>query len=348
MTKLQTFICISAFLLMAIVLTGYDVSAQRSTSIFRPCVKTSTVKEAKVEITPTGAANVVTCDGQSLLFNGGVWGGGGTYTLNGATKVTQSFAVPTANDNAFWSTNTGTGVHTLALPISAVSGVSRTGYLPLFDSANTLAKSSISENTSAVILYSGNSSQFLIDKTNSSFSAGDGADTNLTYSWGANKYFYAQTPGGAVLLGDPDGIQNATYLTVDDDAETISTSGTNFLLNNTVIRLGNPGVTGNPSNSAIDVFGKMHFNDVSPVLEKSLIYSTASGCAGSSTVTNAADVVTVTSPCVASSKSKIAITPTTNVNLYVSTKANGSFAVACTAGDCTKDVNFDWFIINLP
>lgn len=60
-------------------------------------------------------------------------------SLNGLTAATQAFAAPTANDTASWSSVTST--HTLRLPITAVSGTSRTNSFPYFDSTNTLAKS---------------------------------------------------------------------------------------------------------------------------------------------------------------------------------------------------------------
>lgn len=63
---------------------------------------------------------------------------GALLSLNGLTATTQTFAVPTAADTAAWSSVTAT--HTLSLPITSVSGSSRTNFFPNFSAANTLAK----------------------------------------------------------------------------------------------------------------------------------------------------------------------------------------------------------------
>jgi hypothetical protein len=67
----------------------------------------------------------------------------GIGTFNGLSSTTQSLAIG-ATDTAAWSSLTST--HTLGLPITAVSGSSRTSYFPYFNGANTFATSPFSWN----------------------------------------------------------------------------------------------------------------------------------------------------------------------------------------------------------
>jgi hypothetical protein len=81
---------------------------------------TSSLKEFATNVKIDGNLTVVgTCTG---CGTGG--GGGGISNLNGATVATQSFGAPGTTGTApSWSTNTGTGVHTLNVPMADQAGV---------------------------------------------------------------------------------------------------------------------------------------------------------------------------------------------------------------------------------
>lgn len=112
---------------------------QRRYQLIRPCP--ATITPAVVEIQRDGDIDLVPCSGRSVFINGNPTTGL-INSLNGLTAASQTFAVPIANDTASWSSAVST--HTLRLPITAVSGSSRTNFFPYFDAANTLAKSPFS------------------------------------------------------------------------------------------------------------------------------------------------------------------------------------------------------------
>jgi hypothetical protein len=136
--NLSIVILIMVFLCFAVM----DVYPQSSNKLSRRCPGASpNPANALVEVQLDGDVNVVPCSGRSFLFNGSSLTGI-LSSLNGLTAATQLFAAPTANDTASWSSVTAT--HTLRLPITAVSGSSRTNYFPFFSAANTFAKSPFS------------------------------------------------------------------------------------------------------------------------------------------------------------------------------------------------------------
>ena len=79
-----------------------------------------------------GSSPGVSEDGKTLRWNNSTqqfdWftagaAGAGLANLNGSTVTTQSFAIGTSNNLPTWSTNTGTGVHTLHIPMANTASV---------------------------------------------------------------------------------------------------------------------------------------------------------------------------------------------------------------------------------
>ena len=94
---------------------------------------------AGVTIAKDGGITLIPCSGKTVAVTGIT--GTGITSLGGQLGGTQTLATA-ANDTASWSSATNT--HTLRLPITSVTGTSRTNYFPYFSGANALTKSPFS------------------------------------------------------------------------------------------------------------------------------------------------------------------------------------------------------------
>lgn len=75
-------------------------------------------------VTITAGANITLTPGAGTLEIAATGGGGGITDLNGSAQTTQSFATPAfGGTSPNWSTNAGTGVHTLNVPMASTAGV---------------------------------------------------------------------------------------------------------------------------------------------------------------------------------------------------------------------------------
>jgi hypothetical protein len=220
-----------AFLLLALTVLFVDNSfGQRSNSLQQRCPGVALIPYAKVEIERDGDINLIPCESKSVLFNGL------PRLLNGLTAATQTFAVGAA-DTAGFSSSSVTATHTLNLPITAVSGASRTNYFPFFNGANTLAKSNFSFNPQ--------SSEFLMDASSgavslqgNSFFVFQGGQSFLDFSKVAKNL---DIQVFTATIGDLNGDQNQTSLTINDNNKTITLLG-NLKFNRLIV---GSGLTGN-------------------------------------------------------------------------------------------------------
>jgi hypothetical protein len=154
------------FLLTTLFLFS-PVFAQTSDKITYPCPGTST--RASIQFTRNGDINLVPCPSRNILFNGSATGVG-IANLNGLGVNPQFFAVGAA-DSAVWSSSGST--HTLSLPISSISGSSRSTYLPYFDASNTLAKSQIKYTGTTFDVFPGGAFRFGMDTSGKVVNFGD-------------------------------------------------------------------------------------------------------------------------------------------------------------------------------
>lgn len=135
---------ISRLFLIAFCLCMLAISAFSQTTLTRRCPGVAPATGySRIELLSSGDINFVPCSTKNILLRGSIFSGGGgggdfTFSLNGLTAATQTFATGAADTAAIVSTGTA---HTFNNPITAVSGASRTGYFPFFDTSNTLAKS---------------------------------------------------------------------------------------------------------------------------------------------------------------------------------------------------------------
>lgn len=136
-------------LFLALTACGQTPRLQR---IYQSCA--NSVQQAEIKISD-GNIRLVPCPtksvfvGNTVITGGG--GGGGITSFNGLTAPDQLFGTITANDSAVWSS--GDDTHVLQLPITAVSGADRTGYFSFFDAPNTLGKSLIKQDGTAIQFY---------------------------------------------------------------------------------------------------------------------------------------------------------------------------------------------------
>jgi hypothetical protein len=134
-----------ALIAFLFVLAVSNIFAQTASRLFGNCPNTTIKAEIKVE---KGNLVLKPCPTKTLLYNGSPFSISGLASLNGIVAATQTFATPTAADTVSWLS--AGSEHTLRLPITAVSGTSRTNFLPYFTGQNTLGKSLISQTGSAV------------------------------------------------------------------------------------------------------------------------------------------------------------------------------------------------------
>ena len=157
---------------------------------------------------------------------------GGITSLNGLTAAAQNFGAITANDAASWTSAADT--HTLQLPITAVSGAARTGFLPFYDGANSLGKSSIEQTTNKLTMFPGNVSGSglygIFDAATNLFFVGDGSQ---------NRYININGTSGAIdvansliRIGKFPQLGNDVLLTLNNANKTTSLLSDVFSVNN--------------------------------------------------------------------------------------------------------------------
>lgn len=214
---------IFTFLLVVIFLTACEAKGQKTTELFRTCPGAApSPAKALVQIEKDGDINLVPCATKAVFINGAS-SAGLLSSLNGLTAATQLFAVA-ANDTASFSSATAT--HTLRLPITAISGSSRTNFFPFFDAANTFAKSPFSWNGTG---YAFNNTalnanwrlEFIPNDATGSFTVGDAFATPTNYfeliQGSSESTISAQT----VILGDAVSQASGTSIAIDALADSI-------------------------------------------------------------------------------------------------------------------------------
>lgn len=195
----------------------------RTNRLWRPCA--GTTSQAKVEIESDGDINIVPCPTSDFLVNGAVTAVTGLSSLNGLIGATQAFGAPSAADTAAWS-SAGT-THTLQLPITSVSGASRTNYFPYFDAANTLAKSPFKFQSD---VYSWNNAaetsnfdmelETHVTSASGRFWVGDYLQGNSVYvALDSGNAYIGGT--GIINVGDVQGAGQGTLITVTDSTQEI-------------------------------------------------------------------------------------------------------------------------------
>lgn len=212
------------FLVMAAMVPA--VPAQRAYEIFRSaCLGPSPVVPKPFVIVETdGDINLVPCDGKTVNING-VPIGPGLLSLNALTASAQ-FLTVAANDTASWSDSVAT--HQLRLPITAITGSSRTNFFPNFTAANTFGKSPFSWNGTLynfqnTALNNTFSMQFTPSSTVGLFSVGTGG----------NVFSIDQSSGNVVLSGDNDiSLQSGnTTFELDGSGNTATMAGNGVTVN---------------------------------------------------------------------------------------------------------------------
>jgi hypothetical protein len=223
----------------AVFATAFQAHGQSTTILSRKCPgPTPSPAVAKVEVTKTGDVAITPCSGKSITLNGE---SPETVinSINGETGASQTFATA-ANDTASWSS--ATGVHTLRLPITAVSGSSRTSYFPYFNAANTLAKSPLSwDGTTYTFQNTAGNSSFVFNFTpnasSGSFMVGKDTGTKnyfaLDQSGGTasilSPALTLNTGTGTTSIGDTAGAGNGTKAVFTDSAGTVAITATGGL-----------------------------------------------------------------------------------------------------------------------
>jgi hypothetical protein len=190
----------------------------------------STTSRASLSFTELGDINFVPCPTRTMQLNGANIAVTGLATLNGLVGATQNFTVGTADIGAFSSSGT---THTLNLPITAVSGATRTNFFPVFEGENTLAKSPFKWDGTVFTWNTPSqnatfSMSFTPSSSNGSFFVGDfiNYDAFLQLSQ-FTKNAVLQCSNCAV--GDVSGVTNQTQFIIDDAGRSF-----NFLENTRV------------------------------------------------------------------------------------------------------------------
>lgn len=319
------------FIFAALVLiSACETFGQRQNTLQRRCAGGAPVVPfAKVEVERDGDVNIIPCSGRSFFLNGSAFGTG-VANLNGLTATTQTFAIGAADTAAFSSV---TSTHTLNLPITAVSGATRTNFFPYFNAQNTLAKSPFSWDAT---LYTFNNtalnSNFKMtltpSNTTGNFQVGD--------STSANNYWLLSQSGNSstfntvnVSIGDTSAAGNGTRFTLTDGSGTftfLNTANTgifnltgiaNYQLNRTITAAA---TTGNQTINKPS--GRINF----------------AASTNSLVVTNS--TVTATSTVIAVAQTNDATCSVKNV-----VAAAGSFTINMTA-NCTAETAVSFLVLN--
>lgn len=154
------------FLILALSFTAFGQGTSQKLTF--PCA--GSTSKASISFTRNGDVNIVPCPTRNVLFNGSATGVG-IANLNGLGTNPQTFAIGAA-DTAIWNSSGST--HTLNLPISSISGASRSTYLPYFNTANTLAKSEIRYNPIGTLdFFPSNAFRFGMDTSGKVLQFGD-------------------------------------------------------------------------------------------------------------------------------------------------------------------------------
>lgn len=217
--------------LIFLLLISSGIFAQASYQIGRPCPGLNANPSAvTVTTTQAGDVNLVPCFGGTVQI-GGAPIGPGLLSLNALTASAQ-FLTVAANDTASWSDSVAT--HQLRLPITAITGSSRTNFFPNFTTANTFGKSPFSwngtlfnwQNTALnnTLLF-----QYTPTRLAGIFHVGDNvnADFNIDEATGVIGFvsgggFNVDTKTSAAEIGDVNGIGTQTLFILNDATSSIS------------------------------------------------------------------------------------------------------------------------------
>jgi hypothetical protein len=329
------------FCALLAVISACEAFGQRANTLERRCAGSAPVVPfAKVEVQRNGDINIRPCSGRAILLNGSPIATG-IGTLNGLTASTQIFALGAADTAAFSS---ATSTHTLNLPITAVSGASRTNFFPFFNAANTFAKSPFLWNG---LIYQWNNTalnseytmDFVPNLADGEFRVGDYTTTPtnfLTLSQSSNAFTVRATSSinlnsvnGVFRAGDINNAANETFFSITDSSRTF-----NF-------------------NSNQDT-GVINFTDIGTFLLNRTI--TPGGTTGAQIIDKPAGTVNL-----AASETSISVTNarvSTNSIILVMARTNdatcavknyvaaaGSFVINMTAA-CTAQTSVGFFVTN--
>ncbi len=207
-----------AVIVFVLALAVSNLFAQRASRIFDNCPNTTAKAEVKLL---KGNVVITPCPTKTLIYNGSPFSPTGLTTLNGIAGATQTFASGVNDTTGIVSAGTA---HTFNFPISAISGASRTGFLPIFDGQNTLAKSLISQtgNNVSVNLNGGIFKAGLDNLLSLSLNTGSAIGT-MTFG----DFIFTTTNGGNVVFDS--GVQFLDKIKVNASCSGQSTIVTNNL-----------------------------------------------------------------------------------------------------------------------
>lgn len=160
-------------------------------------------------------------------------------SLNGLTASTQLFAIGAADTAAFSSV---TATHTLNLPITAVSGSSRTTFFPYFDAQNTLATSPFSWNGTTFTFDNSSGPLATFNMATGVFTFGNNpTSAQIQLNATANTFTALATSGitfdtrsSGFTFGDSTAAVNGSKVSLTDSTKTFLFDATNNLTNFTV------------------------------------------------------------------------------------------------------------------
>lgn len=161
------------------------------------------------------------CDGSTIQTVGS---GGGITSLNGSSITTQTFATPgTAGLAPNWTTNSGTGVHTLDIPMAATAGVA----------AGLISKAqydTFNGKLSAVVGSSLNSGQFWVGNAGNTAAAQTMSGDATLSNAGALTIANDVITSSKILNGTISSADIADYTLGNDSSKFFSTPQQNRLL----------------------------------------------------------------------------------------------------------------------